>query len=37
MIMKARKDLMAVAWFAIFVAVIVIASIEPALAGNSGR
>lgn len=35
--MKARKDLMAIAWLAMFVAVIAIASIEPVLAGHSGR
>ncbi len=35
--MKARKDLMAIAWLAMLVAVIAIASIEPVLAGHSGR
>ena len=35
--MKARKDLTTVAWLAMLVAVIAIASIEPALAGHSGR
>ena len=37
MIMKARKDLMAVAWVVMLVAVVAIASIEPALAGGTGR
>ena len=37
MTMKTRKNLTAFAWFAMLVAVIVIATIDPALAGNSGR